>query len=118
MENLTRTDSDLIFPGSKNGSLIFDMTISAVLNCMDVKVVPHGFRSMISDWAAECTNYLRDVAEMALIHAIGDKVEAAYRRGDLFDKRRWMMAGLFKFCAAPSVKTGEIVSLHSVAWTS
>jgi integrase len=52
---------------------------------MDVKAVPHGFRSTFRDWAAEQTNYPREAAEMALAHAIGDKVEAAYRRGDLFE---------------------------------
>jgi hypothetical protein len=54
-------------------------------------ITAHGFRSTFRDWAAEQTNYPRDVAEMALAHAIGDKVEAAYRRGDLFEKRRVMM---------------------------
>jgi len=54
-------------------------------------VTVHGLRSTFRDWAAEETDYPREVAEMALAHAIGDKVEAAYRRGDLFDKRRDMM---------------------------
>jgi integrase len=53
------------------------MTMSAVLKRMDIKAVPYGFRSTFRDWAAERTNYPRDVAEMALAHAIGDKVEAA-----------------------------------------
>jgi len=55
-------------------------------------VTVHGLRSTFRDWAAEETDYPREVAEMALAHAIGDKVEAAYRRGDLFEKRREMMA--------------------------
>ena len=58
---------------------------------MDVSAVPHGFRSTFRDWAAECTDYPREVAEMALAHTIGDKVEAAYRRGDLFEKRKQLM---------------------------
>ncbi len=53
--------------------------------------VPHGFRSSFRDWTGEVTSYPRDVAEMALAHAIENKVEAAYRRGDLFEKRRAMM---------------------------
>jgi integrase len=61
------------------------MTLSAVVRRMKVAAVPHGFRSTFRDWASERTNYPRDVAEMALAHAIGDKVEAAYRRGDLFE---------------------------------
>jgi integrase len=54
----------------------------------------HGFRSTFRDWAAEHTNYPRDVIEMALAHAIESKVEAAYRRGDLFEKRRLLMTEL------------------------
>ena len=65
---------------------------------MKVAAVPHGFRSTFRDWASERTNYPRDVAEMVLAHAIGDKVEAAYRRGDLFEKRRRLMIDWAKFC--------------------
>ena len=66
---------------------------------MKVDAVPHGFRSTFRDWAAERTNYPGAMAEMALAHAIGDKVEAEYRRGDLFDKRRKMMNDWAGFCA-------------------
>jgi integrase len=58
----------------------------------------HGFRSTFRDWASEATNYPRDVAEMALAHAIGNKVEAAYRRGDLFAKRARMMEDWARYC--------------------
>jgi integrase len=108
-------DSDLVFPGRKKGSIISDMTMSAILRRMNLQVVPHGFRSTFRDWAAECTNYPRDVAEMALAHAIGDKVEAAYRRGDLFEKRTRMMTDWAAFCAAPSIAAGNVVPLHSAA---
>jgi hypothetical protein len=64
----------------------------------------HGFRSTFRDWAAERTRFPAEVAEMALAHAVGDKVEAAYRRGDLFDRRRRIMAEWAKFCGTP--KTG------------
>ncbi len=67
----------------------------------------HGFRSTFRDWAAERTNYPNEVAEMALAHAVGDKVEAAYRRGDLFDKRRKMMNAWAKFCSKVSVETDD-----------
>lgn len=88
---LPRIDgSDFVFPAPRGGALS-DMTLTAVMRRMDVPAVPHGFRSTFRDWTAERTDYPRDVAEMALAHAIGDKVEAAYRRGDLFDKRRLMM---------------------------
>ncbi len=81
---------EYVFP-SPRGSTLSDMTLSAVLRRMKVAAVPHGFRSTFRDWCAEHTDYSREVAEMALAHAIGSKVEAAYRRGDLFNKRRQLM---------------------------
>jgi hypothetical protein len=67
-------------------------------------------RSTFRDWASERTNYSRDVAEMALAHAIGDKVEAAYRRGDLFERRKMMMQDWANFvCLVPSDKVVSIV---------
>lgn len=89
---------EYVFPSAQRarsaesgGAPLSDMTLSAVLRRMDIDAVPHGFRSTFRDWCAEQTDYPRDVAEMALAHAIGNKVEAAYRRGDLFDKRKQMM---------------------------
>ena len=89
---------DYVFPSSQrarssesDGAPLSDMTLSAVLRRMKIAAVPHGFRSTFRDWCAEQTDYPRDVAEMALAHAIGNKVEAAYRRGDLFEKRKQMM---------------------------
>lgn len=82
--------ADLVFVSPRGGQLS-DMTLTAVLRRMEVAAVPHGFRSTFRDWAAERTNYPREVAEMALAHTIENKVEAAYRRGDLFDKRRHLM---------------------------
>jgi len=91
-------DTNLVFPAPRGGPLS-DMTLTAVMRRMEVPAVPHGFRSTFRDWSAERTDYPRDVAEMALAHTIGDKVEAAYRRGDLFDKRRQMMADWAAFVA-------------------
>jgi integrase len=62
-------------------------------------ITVHGFRSTFRDWAAERTNFPSVVVEMALAHAVGDKVEAAYRRGDLFDKRRRLMAEWAALCS-------------------
>lgn len=88
-----RLAGDLIFPGGKRGRPLSDVALSKALHSAagtkDVTV--HGLRSTFRDWAAEDTDYPREVAEMALAHTISDKVEAAYRRGDLFDKRREMM---------------------------
>jgi integrase len=72
----------------------------------------HGFRSAFSDWCAERTNFPTEVREMALAHAVGDKVEAAYRRGDLFAKRRQLMQAWARFCAAPA-GSGEVVRLRA-----
>lgn len=89
---------DYVFPSShsskvsgEEGKPLSDMTLAAVLRRMNVSAVPHGFRSTFRDWCAEETDYPREVAEMALAHTIGNKVEAAYRRGDLLDKRRQLM---------------------------
>jgi integrase len=71
----------------------------------------HGFRSTFSDWAAECTAYPREVVEIALAHAIANRVEAAYRRGDLFEKRRKLMEAWAKFCKARPA--GEVVPLRA-----
>ncbi|WP_370870630.1 tyrosine-type recombinase/integrase [Polaromonas sp.] len=92
--------NEYVFP-SPRGGILSDMTLSAVLRRMEVEAVPHGFRSTFRDWAAEKTDYPRDAAEMALAHTIADKVEAAYRRGDLFEKRRKMMRDWADHCAQP-----------------
>jgi integrase len=99
--------TDLLFPAPRGGALS-DMTLSAVVRRMKVDAVPHGFRSTFRDWASERTNYPRDVAEMALAHSIGDRVEAAYRRGDLFEKRRRLMADWAIFCDRPAPKGGVV----------
>jgi integrase len=71
----------------------------------------HGFRSTFRDWAAERTNFPNEVVEMALAHAIGSKVEAAYRRGDLFEKRRKLMDAWAAYCEQ---STGQVIALHPV----
>jgi integrase len=63
----------------------------------------HGFRSTFSDWCSECTQFPAEVREMALAHAVSDKVEAAYRRGDLFQKRRELMDAWARHCAGASI---------------
>lgn len=99
----------LVFPGMREGSPLSDMTLTAVLRRMGRgDLTAHGFRSTFRDWAAERTNYPRDVAEMALAHTIGDKVEAAYRRGDMFDKRTRMMEDWARFCDTVQV-AGDVL---------
>ena len=88
---------DFVFPGERGG-MLSDMTLSAVMRRMKVKAVPHGFRSTFRDWVAEKTDYPDTVAEMALAHTISSQVIAAYKRGDLFEKRRLMMRDWANFC--------------------
>lgn len=97
---------DLVFAG-KEGKPLSDMTLTAVLRRMEVPATAHGFRSTFRDWAAERTAVPSEVAEMALAHAVGDQTEAAYRRGDLFDKRRELMTLWAKYLETPP-STGNV----------
>lgn len=111
LKALPRVDgTDLLFPSQKNTPLS-DMTLTKAMRDLGQEAVPHGFRSSFRDWASERTNYPREVAEMALAHAIGDKVEAAYRRGELFEKRKRMMADWAAFCDRPAHQGGAVVPL-------
>jgi integrase len=101
--------NSFVFIGPRRGSSLSNMAMLKTLQRMgrgDLTV--HGFRSTFRDWATERTNYPNHVMEMALAHAIGDKVEASYRRGDLFAKRVRLMADWAKFCSQPSVSGGVI----------
>jgi integrase len=84
-------DDVYVFPGVQEGTHISNMAMLELLRGMGMTVTVHGFRSTFRDWTAETTNTAREVAEMALAHTIGDETEAAYRRGDLFEKRRRLM---------------------------
>ena len=102
-----------VFPGTRRALPLSNMVMLMLLRRMDRDdLTAHGFRSTFSDWAAERTAYPREVVEMALSHAIENRVEAAYRRGDLFDKRRQLMDAWARFCAEPMV-TGQVVSLNA-----
>ena len=111
---LPHEDRNALMFASPRGGMLSDMSLTAVLRRMNVDAVPHGFRSSFRDWCAERTNYPREVAEMALAHAIGDKVEAAYRRGDLFEKRRRLMKDWAAFCANPEIRKGSVISMNAV----
>ena len=82
--------SGLVFP-SAHGRAISDNTISKLLRELGIEAVPHGFRSSFRDWAAECSDAPREVCELALAHVNSNRVEAAYRRTDLFERRRVLM---------------------------
>lgn len=92
-------DGEYVFPTARASKPLSDMALTEVLRRMERSdITAHGFRSTFRDWAAERTNFSREVCEMALAHTIGDAVEAAYRRGDLFDKRRALMNAWASFC--------------------
>jgi integrase len=105
-----------VFPGGKTGRPLSNMSMLMLLRRMGRdELTIHGFRSSFRDWAAERTNFPAEVAEMALAHAVGDKVEAAYRRGDLFEKRRQLAEAWAKFCAASPAPAGKVVSMRAPA---
>lgn len=91
-------DSDYVFPGRSDKKPLSNMVFLMLLRRMEVDVTAHGFRSSFRDWASEQTNFPNAVCEAALAHSIKDKVEAAYHRSDLFEKRRALMDEWAKFC--------------------
>ena len=90
--------SAYVFAGPTPGKGLSNMAMDALLRRLKVDVTVHGFRSTFRDWVSERTHFTDEVAEMALAHTIGDKTEAAYRRGDLLAKRREMMDAWSRFC--------------------
>ncbi|MGH7098820.1 MAG: tyrosine-type recombinase/integrase [Stellaceae bacterium] len=102
-----------VFPGTRRALPMSNMVMLMLLRRMGRgDLTAHGFRSTFSDWAAERTNYPREVVEVALAHTIENKVEAAYRRGDLFDKRRRLMDEWARFCAQQPAG-GHVVPLRA-----
>ncbi|WP_328805080.1 tyrosine-type recombinase/integrase [Stappia albiluteola] len=95
-------DSPYLFPGRSANKPLSNMVFLMVLRRMEREATAHGFRSTFRDWASECTGFPRDVCEMALAHTIPNKAEAAYRRGDLLEKRRELMEAWANFCEAAS----------------
>ena len=91
--------SDFVFPGHKPGRPLSSMALVMVLRRMKVEnATVHGFRSTFRDWAAECTDFPNEVCEAALAHVVENKAEAAYRRGDLFEKCRKLMDAWAAYC--------------------
>jgi integrase len=98
-----------VFPGPRRAMPMSNMTMLMLLRRVGRDdLTAHGFRSSFSDWTAERTAYPREVVEMALSHAIENRVEAAYRRGDLFEKRRSLMADWAHFCEASPADEVEL----------
>lgn len=111
------SEDGFVFPGRRKDSAMSNMAMLQLLRRMGrADLTVHGFRSTFRDWAAERTNYPREVAEMALAHTVSDKVEAAYRRGDLFEKRRRMMEEWQRFCETrPKETNGDVVEIRRKA---
>lgn len=113
LEFLKPLNKTWVFPAAKGGKLS-GMAMTMVLRRMKVDATVHGFRSAFRDWAAECTGYAHEVCEMALAHVIGNKAEAAYRRGDLFEKRRRLMTDWAAYCASKNVASGSVIRIRQL----
>ena len=100
---------NLLFPSPMKGGAMSDMALTKLLRDMHVGVTAHGFRSSFRDWASEETAFPGEVAEMALAHAIADKTEAAYRRGDLLAKRRELMDAWGRYCTGEGAAVVRLV---------
>jgi integrase len=104
---------DFVFPGGRRGKALSNMAMLQTLRRMGRgDLTAHGFRSTFRDWAAELTNFPAELAEMALAHAVTDKVEAAYRRGDMFEKRRRLMDAWGSFLATVR-PAGKVLTMHA-----
>jgi integrase len=102
-----------VFPGRAADRPLSSMALLMALRRLGVKVTVHGFRSAFRDWASEQTNFSREICEAALAHALESKVEAAYRRGDLLEKRRELMAAWATFALAePSANVLRLRDRH------
>ncbi|MFN3233409.1 MAG: tyrosine-type recombinase/integrase [Alphaproteobacteria bacterium] len=101
--------SDYLFPGRTLTKPLSDMSLTMVLRRLKIDATVHGFRSSFRDWAAEKTRYPREAAEAALAHFVKDRVEAAYRRGDLFEKRTSLMRDWALFCASAGTEADQRV---------
>ena len=104
--------SEYLFPGGRKGRPLSNMAMLMTLDRMGRRdITVHGFRSWFRDWAAEQTSFAREVAEAALAHTIPDAVEAAYRRGDLFEKRRRLMADWADYCGTVK-QAGKVIPIR------
>ena len=109
-------EGEFLFPGGKEGcGWLSNAAMSELLKGMgyspDIATV-HGFRSTFKDWASEQTAYPNELSEMAMAHTVSDKVEAAYRRGDMRDKRRRLMADWASYCDAKAIGGNNVVRIN------
>jgi integrase len=118
LKSLPREENNpYLFNGGIAGKPLSNMAMLELMREIRPGFVPHGLRSTFKDWCAETTNYPNEVSEAALWHAVADKVEAAYRRGDLFEKRRRPMAEWAKYCTGQgAAKRGAFVQMRTTGW--
>lgn len=109
VQEAMKTATEYLFPGQKKGKPLSNMAMLNMLDRMGYRdITVHGFRSTFRDWVAECTEYPDSLAEMALAHAVENKVEGAYRRGDMLERRRKMMEDWARYCSG---RTGVVVQI-------
>jgi integrase len=109
-----RRADGLLFPGLRSGRPISETSLHNLLKEHSTGMTVHGFRSTFRDWCAEQTSYPREVAEAALAHTLKDKTEAAYQRGDMFDKRRKLMESWADYCLNGK-GNAEVVPINKAA---
>jgi integrase len=113
MQAHRHADDGFVFPGGKVGRPLADTVLLRLLQRMGRDdLTTHGFRSSFRDWAAEQTHFPSEVVEMALAHTVGSKVEVAYRRTDMFNKRRKLMDAWAEFLSLAPASEGKVVALR------
>ena len=106
-------DDGFVFPGGKSGKPLSNMAFLMLLRRMGhADLTAHGFRATFKTWASERTSFQNEIVEAALAHIVGSKVEQAYRRGDMFEKRRRLMDAWAKFCTS-RLEDAQIIPLHA-----
>jgi integrase len=106
--------TNFVFPSARTEKSLSNMAFLMLLRRMKRgDLTAHGFRSTFRDWTAERTNYPREVAEIALAHTVGDKVEAAYLRGDQLEKRRRLMNEWAIYCGTVPAESGKVTSIRA-----
>jgi integrase len=106
-------DTNFVFSGVNPTKKLPHEAMLKTLKAIGVSVTVHGFRSTFKDWASEQTGYANEVSEMALAHKIADAVEAAYRRGDLFEKRRRLMEDWAAYCELSGERQANVIDLQT-----
>jgi integrase len=116
LDYLGSDSAELLFPGTR-GKPLSDTAMRKYLQQDMTRpgLTVHGFRSTFRDWAAECTNFPREIAEAALAHVLRDKTEAAYQRGDMLERRRMLMEGWAKFCTSGAGAIRKVLPLSAAA---